>query len=140
MIIAISKSEAKKMAMARLVLIVPSAIIGMFFGLYASSATLTGGFLLVVIPVILIIAAGSIWLGLHFAIKKETGTEFNLESDFLQKTLNTGNVTIINLNEGITLKENSMGLTAKDRVEKIFIPKQLEMYTAMKSELEKRVK
>ncbi len=140
MIVTISRKEAQKMAVARLIIIIPSALIGIIFGLYSSGARLSLGSLLVVILVVLSITAASIYIGMRIGMKKQIGTSFRLESDFLQKTLNDGKITIINLNEGITIQENSMGLTAKDRIDKIFIPKQIEMYAELKMELEKRVK
>jgi Na+/H+-dicarboxylate symporter len=132
----VSKNDAKKVYMARMIIIIPSVLIGLTLGLIFNSDKLSlDKTIKFVIPMFIILAVGAIYLGIKTGINRMTNTVFVIDNESIVEETNTGFIKTINIKDIMSIKENIFGLIIKDSKKKIGIPKQLECYSEIKHRL-----
>lgn len=133
----VTNDDAKKIIISRLYLIVPAALIGVAGGL--STANVKSEMLLILIPVILIGVALSVFVGLQIGKNKLLKTQFIIDADSVLQLKGGTELRKLFFSESFTIKENMMGLIITGPTGFIGIPKQIEPYKMIKEELETRI-
>ena len=128
----ITKNDARKIFVSRLILIVPCVFVGIFIGFYQCIGQI---YFEIILPVTIGLMGFAIFIGMQIGIKKLTGLNLKLENNFITQTKTNNAVASFSLDEIISTKENFYGLILKSKGDQIIIHKQLSIYEDLKTEI-----